>query len=166
MYLSHIKATYLWKVIYSNNLYNFTFGIIGPFHNSLISVSSDKCVLHGMPRWPYLTGRHPTSALVDWIPVCWQHTLQWRHNGRTVVLNHRRPECLLNRLFSRRSEKTSKLRATGLCEGNSSVTGEFPSQRASNAENVSIWRHHGYQSVEAIKIVRDTPMDSVSTHLN
>ena len=39
--------------------------------------------------------------------------------------------------------KTSKLRVTGLCEENSSVTGEFPAQRASNAENVSIWwRHH------------------------
>ena len=33
--------------------------------------------------------------------------------------------------------------ATGLCEGNTLVTGEFPAQRASNAENVSIWwRHH------------------------
>ena len=31
--------------------------------------------------------------------------------------------------------KTSKLRVTGLCEGNSPVTGEFPAQRASNAEN-------------------------------
>ena len=31
----------------------------------------------------------------------------------------------------------------GLYEWNSLVTGEFPSQRASNAENVSIWwRHH------------------------
>ena len=31
-----------------------------------------------------------------------------------------------------------------LCAGNSPVTGEFPTQRASNAENVSIWwRHHG-----------------------
>ena len=39
----------------------------------------------------------------------------------------------------RRSKKTSKLRVTGLCAGNSSVTGEFPAQRASNAENVSIW---------------------------
>ena len=30
-----------------------------------------------------------------------------------------------------------------LCEGNSPVTGEFPAQRASNVENVSIWwRHH------------------------
>ena len=43
----------------------------------------------------------------------------------------------------RRSKKTSKLRVTGLCAGNSPVTGEFPAQRASNAENVSIWwRHH------------------------
>ena len=39
--------------------------------------------------------------------------------------------------------KTSKLRVTCLFEGNSPVTGEFPAQRASNAENVSIWwRHH------------------------
>ena len=36
-------------------------------------------------------------------------------------------------------KKTSKLRVTGLCEGNSPVTGEFPTQRTSNAENVSIW---------------------------
>ena len=39
-----------------------------------------------------------------------------------------------NRLFRRRSKKTSKLRVTGLCEGNSPETGEFPTQRASNAE--------------------------------
>ena len=45
--------------------------------------------------------------------------------------------------FRRRSKKTSKLHVTGLCEGNSPVTGEFPAQRASNTENVSIWcRHH------------------------
>ena len=31
-----------------------------------------------------------------------------------------------------RSKKASKLRVTGLCEGNSPVTGEFPSQMASN----------------------------------
>ena len=52
-------------------------------------------------------------------------------------------DCLLNRLFRRRSKKTSKLRITDLCEGNSPVTGEFPSQRACNAEIGSIWwRHH------------------------
>ena len=42
----------------------------------------------------------------------------------------------------RRSKKTSKLRVTGLCKGISPVTGEFPAQRASNAENVSIWWRH------------------------
>ena len=41
-------------------------------------------------------------------------------------------------LFRRRSKKTSKLFVTGLCEAYSPVTGEFPAQKASNAENVSI----------------------------
>ena len=40
-----------------------------------------------------------------------------------------------------RKHQSSALLA--LCAGNSPVTGEFPAQRASNAENVSIrWRHH------------------------
>ena len=70
-------------------------------------------------------------------------SLQWRHNGRDGVLNHQCHDCLLKRLFRLRSKKTSKLRVTGLCEGNSPVKGEFPAQKASNAENVSIrWRRH------------------------
>ena len=78
-----------------------------------------------------LTHRHHTA-------------LQWRHNGRDGVSNHQPHDCLLNRLFRRRSNKTPKLRVTGLCAGKSPVTGEFPAQMASNAENISIWwRHHG-----------------------
>ena len=74
-----------------------------------------------------------------------QLPLRWRHNGRDSVSNHQPHVCLLNRLFRRRSKKTSKLRVTGLCVGNSPGTGEFPAQMASNAENVSIWwRHHVY----------------------
>ena len=70
-------------------------------------------------------------------------TLRWRHNGRDSVSNLQPHNCLLNRLFRRRSKKTSKLRVTGLCVGNSPGTGEFPAQMASTAENVSIWwRHH------------------------
>ena len=42
-------------------------------------------------------------------------SLQWRHNGRGGVPNHQPHDCLLNRLFRRRSKKTSKLRVTGLC---------------------------------------------------
>ena len=70
-------------------------------------------------------------------------SLRWRHNGRDSISNHQPHDCLLNRLFRRRSKKTSRLRVTGLCAGNSPGTGEFPAQMTSNAENVSIWwRHH------------------------
>ena len=70
--------------------------------------------------------------------------LQWRHNELDDVSNHKHVDCLLNALFRRRSKKTSKLRVTDLCEGNSPVTGELSAERASNAENVSIWwRYHG-----------------------
>ena len=76
--------------------------------------------------------------------IC-QNTLQWRHNERDGVSNHQRLDCLLNRLFRGRSKKTLKLRVTGLCERNPPVTGGFPTQCASNAENVSIWwRHRGW----------------------
>ena len=67
------------------------------------------------------------------------HSLQWRHNEHDSVSNDQR----LDRLVRPQSKKTSKLRVTGVCEGNSPVPGEFPAQRVSNAENVSIsWRHH------------------------
>ena len=71
------------------------------------------------------------------------YSLRWRHNGCDSVSNHQPHHCLLNRLFRNRSKKTSKLRVTDLCPGNSPGTGEFPAQMASYAENVSIWwRHH------------------------
>ena len=70
-------------------------------------------------------------------------SIQWRHDGCDGVSNYQRLDCLLNRLFGFRSKKTSKICVTGFCEGNSPVTSEFLSQRASNVENVSIWwRHH------------------------
>ena len=75
-------------------------------------------------------------------------TLRWRHNGCDAISNHQPHDCLLNSLFRRRSKKTSKCRVTGLCAGNSPGTGEFPTQMASNAENVSIWwRHHGIEAL-------------------
>ena len=76
-----------------------------------------------------------------WVPA------QMASNAEDVYIwwrHHEQPhDCLLNRLFRRRSKKTSQLRVTGLCEGNSPVSIKFPAQRASNAENASIWwRHH------------------------
>ena len=82
------------------------------------------------------------SFMNTWLHGFPIHTLQWRHNERDGVPNHQPHHCLLNRLFRCRSKKTSKLRVTGLCAGNSPVTGEFPAQMASDAENVSIWRRH------------------------
>ena len=61
-------------------------------------------------------------------------SLQWRHNERDTVSDHQPHDCLHNRLFICISKKTSKLRVTCLCAGNSPVTGEFPAQMASNEE--------------------------------
>ena len=77
------------------------------------------------------------NDIMTWIRI-FLFTLLWRLNGCGGVSNHQRHDCLLSRLFRHRS----KLRVTGLCEGNSPGTGEFPAQRASNAGNDSIWRRH------------------------
>ena len=84
-----------------------------------------------------------------------QIPLQWPHNERNGVSNHQPDDCLLKRLFRRRPKKTSKLRVTGLCVGNSPVTGEFPAQRASNAENVFIWWRHDLKSMSCIYTGRE-----------
>ena len=102
---------------------------------------------------PSVNGARPCydeSTLVQVIAWCRQATslyltLQWRRNERDSVSNHRHLDGFLNRLFRPISKKTSKIRVTGLCEGNPPVTDGFPSQNASNAEKVSIWwRHHGW----------------------
>ena len=71
-------------------------------------------------------------------------SLQWRPNERDGVSNHQPHDCLLNPLFRHIWKKAPNLRVTGLCGGNSPMTGEFPAQKTSNAEKVSIiwWRHH------------------------
>ena len=77
---------------------------------------------------------------------CYTCRISFHHYSGVImgeVASHQPRDCLLNRLFRRRSKKTSKLSVTGLCAGNSLVTGELPAQMASNAENVSIWwRRH------------------------
>ena len=90
-------------------------------------------------------------------------TLRWCHNERDGVSNHQPHHCLLNRLFRRRSKKTSKLRVTGLCVGNSPVTGEFPAQRASNAENDSIWWRHLMTSILLLLYLHFPPFPDIET---
>ena len=70
------------------------------------------------------------------------NSLQWHYDECDGISNHRPHDFLLNRLFWSRSENTPKLCVTGLGAGNSPVIGEFPTQRASNLENVSIWWCH------------------------
>ena len=56
--------------------------------------------------------------------------LQWRRNEHDGVSNPHPHDCSSNRLFRRRSKKTiSKIRFTGLCAGNSPVTGTTNSQQ-------------------------------------
>ena len=98
---------------------------------------------------PFINHFHVTSALLTYshryksFAYFKTKSLRWRHNGHDGVSNHQPHDCLLNRLF--RSKKTQKLRVTGICAGNSPVSGEFPAQMASNAENVSIWWCHHVQ---------------------
>ena len=68
-----------------------------------------------LPRWIKKTKRFYKlyGNSVEWFP------LHWRHNDHDGVPNHQSHGCLLNRLFRLRSKKTSKLRVTGLCVGNS-----------------------------------------------
>ena len=149
--------------------------------NLLVNVSLYKLV----PLWWSYISRHFFGVFLQvtclvWrhqrLPVCIQYgfamcrhevlirefvhrhfdvTLLWRINGHDSVSNHQPHDCLLNRLFRRRSKKTSKLFVTGLCAGNSPGTGEFPAQMASNAENVSIWwRHHDLVTSDLIRCQR------------
>ena len=59
------------------------------------------------------------SQQVALVMIYWSKSLRWRHNELDGVSDHQPHGCLLNRLFRRWSKKTSKLRVTGLCVGNS-----------------------------------------------
>ena len=105
---------------------------------SMVSIMKKLTIVYGW-TWVLVVRRFTDSWGINYFANI---PLQWRHNELDSVSNHQPHDCLLNRLFRRRSKKTSKLRVTGLYVGNSPVTGEFPAQRASNAENVSIWWRH------------------------
>ena len=105
------------------------------FSNTGLCIRIWASVFHLPPAWLRFMVQ---TAHIHWT----KKILQWRQNEHDGISHHQPYDCLLHRLFRRRSKKTSKLCVTGLCAGNSTVTGEFPSQRASNAKNVSIWWHH------------------------
>ena len=116
-------------------------------------------------RWANNDGETPINFHSNWrrwqnmIRVYWKilNILQWRHNECDGVSNNQRIDCLLNRLFWHRWKKTSTLRVTGFCEGNPPVTGGFPSQKASNAGNVSIWWRHRELTTRHLSGIETTP---------
>ena len=63
------------------------------------------------------------------------------------LINHQRLKCLLNSYCSGADQIKHQLRVTGLCEGNSAVA-----QRASDAENVSIWWRHHVHSILIVPV--------------
>ena len=116
------------------------------FHHNFHNGHPTSLTLHENDRWWIINvekyGLTKKTHSISPVGELWNVSLQWCHNEHDGISNHWCIDYLLNHLFRRRSKKTSKLRVTGLCEGNSPVTGEFPTQRASNVENVSIWWYH------------------------
>ena len=89
------------------------------------SLATVSCTVSRRANWSCVWGLWNSQAKkgtgvspgIQWLRCA----LQWRHNERDGVSNHQSLDCLLKRLFRRRSKKTSELRVTGLCEGNSPV---------------------------------------------
>ena len=100
-------------------------------HNEIFSFPSIKIINNWVEKW---LGHYLHIAVTSW----WARWYLKSPASRLFTQPF---------IFRCRSKKTSKLRVTGLCEGNSPVTGKFLSQRASNARSISIWwRHHGPSS--------------------
>ena len=82
-----------------------------------------------------------------WYWLCKVDTLQWCHNGQDGVSNHQPHNCLLNHLFKAQIKENTKAPRHWPLYGECTGDGEFPTQRAGNAENVSIsWCHHEVHS--------------------
>ena len=93
--------------------------------------------------------------------------LRWRHNDHTGVSNHQPRDCLLNRLFRRRSKKTSKLRVTGLCVGNSPGPVNSPhkgpvTRKMFPFDDVIMQYYMKAHVVEILPYGRQAPIDPVS----
>ena len=105
--------------------------------------SNIKCGTTSVSQWYECNDVFTKSVRLD---GDYKQLIQWRHNERNGVSVHLRLDGLVNRLFRPRRKKISKLCVTGLFGWNSPVIGEFPSQKVSNKESVSIWwRHHVFR---------------------
>ena len=142
--MSHPKCevwSWLFEVNQSNYMYRLNTDSIIACHSTvrnIVSYSMNR--FKATPNYTFEEIQNKTNKWKMALRARTSHiSLQWRHNANDGVSNHQLHDYLLDRSFRCRSKKTSKLRVIGLCEGKSPVTGEFPAQRASDAESVSIW---------------------------
>ena len=85
-----------------------------------------------------------SSPMSSWCKKI-RRALQWRHNKCDGVSNHQ-PYDRVTIYSGADQRKLQRNRVTGLSAGNSPMTGEFPAQKARDAETLSIWlHHHGYR---------------------
>ena len=99
-------------------------------------------------KWRYLS-YFGTIYKVDMHSPEFSHvlSLRWRHNERDGISNHHPHDCFLNRIFRRRSKKTYKFRATGLCGGNS------PHKGPVTRKCFHWWRHQFLQDMETLSVL-------------
>ena len=99
---------------YNQRSYLFSTGVAVPLQNNTKKINA----------WNFVPLKTNTQWMYRYTDLLFQYEstfslLHWRHNDHDSVSNSQPRGCLLNRLFRRRSKKTSKLRVTGLCAGNS-----------------------------------------------
>ena len=141
--LCHLRTMYVCKksmTLFSSKPSNPQHCI---FWNGLIMKWIQSSYISVKSHWRYGVSNHwqleylfnnLLGLIKGWHQSRW--TLQWRHNERDGVSNHQFHDCLLKRLFRRRSKKISKRRVTRR------VTSEFPTPWANNAKIASIWWCH------------------------
>ena len=123
------------------------------FENVIFGVMGDNfqhfLLVHMLLQTRELHNRRPWALLFQyswWVRDHWAHGARVDTNVAIITMTskwaRRRLKSPSSRLFPQpfiQAQIKEMLRVTGLCERNSPVNGEFPTQRASNAENVSIW---------------------------
>ena len=85
---------FAYKLVYTSDIIELGFSLFG------IRLDLDKVI----------------AVVMDMV-YCEYGSLEWRHNGRDSVSNHQPHVCILNRLFRRRSKKTSNSASLAFARG-------------------------------------------------
>ena len=133
LYIDIVTIFDIWRHIdffieindYRSSAY-FPWFLIAKSHSFRPKQESFLSFLHEKLYNVFIDTFNSINECVRWHLIHGAGKFQWRYNERDGVSNHRGLDCLQNHLLRLGSKKISKLRVTGLCEGNSPVIGEFP----------------------------------------